>query len=125
MDPFMIFWAILIGIILGVIIGVFLIHRTAVLPLHTRIDELTREIQLLSTATKTIIADKETALKDYPYPLENLRLIQTPIDGIQFNKDSIIFIKFIRPNTKLTKSQQHIKRLVQQGNIHWFEFKIK
>ena len=125
MDPFMIFWVLLIGIIIGVMCSIFLTHRTAVLPLHRKIDELTKEKHLLSQFSQTIPVEEKSMLKTYPYSLVNFRLIKTPIDGIQFNTDSIVFVQFTRSNTKLTKAQQHIKHLVEQGDIRWFEFKIK
>jgi len=59
-------------------------------------------------------------LKDYPYDSQNFRFLGSPIDGIQFNDDGIIFIEFKSGNSRLTKKQENIKKLVN-GKKVFFE----
>jgi hypothetical protein len=103
MDPFMVFWIFLIGIIIGIIIASILIQRTAIVPLHKEIDKLTRKIQSLSRKT--------TFMPPPSYSPENFRNLSTPIDGIQFENDTIIFIQSKSPKSRLTPLQKPDKTI--------------
>ena len=63
-------------------------------------------------------------LANYPYDSGNFRFIGTPIDGIQFNDDKIVFVEFKTGSSKLSPKQLHIKNLVLNKKISWLEFKI-
>jgi hypothetical protein len=108
MDPLMNAWLLLIGIIIGVLIGVALSFRHAVTPLHQKIGKLTTEPER-----------NQEMMKYYPYNLDRFRFIGDPIDGIQFEENKILFIQF---NVKRTPEQNHLKKLVNEGKIEWFEF---
>ena len=64
-------------------------------------------------------------IKDYPYNPENFRFIGTPIDGIQFEKDRIIFMEFKTSNSSLSKKQRNIKRLIEKKKVEWKEYKLR
>ncbi len=121
----MMFWIFLIGIIFGVIVGITLVYRAAISPLHKKINRLTTEKQSLSTTYGKITEQFAPFMKNYPYPTQNFRFIGSPIDGIQFNDNEIIFIEFKTNKSKLTNTQNKIKILVNEGKIRWFEFKMK
>jgi len=125
MDTFMMFWIFLIGIIVGVIGGITLVYRAAVSPLHKKIGKLTTEKQSLSTIYGKITEQFAPFMKDYPYSTQNFRFIGSPIDGIQFNDNQILFVEFKTNKSKLTNMQNKIKKLVNNGKIAWFEFKMK
>ena len=103
-------WVFLIGSIIGVIIGVAVSYRTAVTPLHQQIDKLTS------------LEDYKESMKHYPYSLTNFRYLGSPVDGIQFEDDKILFVRLGRNNIQCTPEQDHIKKLIETGNISWFEF---
>lgn len=63
-------------------------------------------------------------LSVYPYNPSNFRFIGSPIDGLQFEDDKIIFVEFKTGNSVLSKKQEKIKKLVLQKNIEWQEFGI-
>ena len=121
----MTFWIFLIGIIFGVIAGITLVYRAAVSPLHKKIDRLTTEKQSLTTTYGKITEQFAPFMKDYPYSTQNFRFIGSPIDGIQFNDGEILFVEFKTNKSKLTTTQNKIKKLVNEGKIAWFEFKMK
>ena len=121
----MIFWIFLIGIIFGVIAGITLIYRAAVSPLHKKINRLKTEKQSLSTTYGRITEQFAPFMKNYPYNAQNFRFIGSPIDGIQFNDNQILFVEFKTNKSKLTNTQKKIKKLVKEGKINWFEFKMK
>lgn len=125
MDPLMAFWIFLIGIIAGLMLGVTLVYRTAISPLHKKIEKLSSEKQSLSTIYGKITEQFAPFMKKYPYSTGNFRFIGNPIDGIQFEDDHIIFVEFKTSKSKLTPIQNKIKKLVKEGKIRWFEFRMK
>ena len=112
MDSLMILWAFVIGMLVGIVGGIILVYRTAVTPLHMKIDTLS-----------TTPEDYATVMKYYPYHQENFRFLGTPISGIQFEDDGILFITFNKDSSKRTPDQNRIKQLVDQGKVSWVEFK--
>ena len=112
MDSLMTVWVFFIGCIIGVIVGVALSYRTAVTPLHRRIGKLTSQ-------------QYHMFMKQYPYNPENFRYLGDPIDGIQFEEDKILFVWFKTRKTKSTPEQDHIKNLLENGNVSWFEWSTK
>ena len=63
-------------------------------------------------------------LKNYPYESSNFRFIGTPIDGIQFEDDKIIFVEFKAGDSRLTAKQEKIKDLINKKKVNWEEFRI-
>ena len=112
MDPLMTVWVFFIGSIIGVIVGIALTYRTAVSPLHERIGKLTSQ-------------QYHAFMKQYPYDPENFRYIGDPVDGIQFEEDKILFVWFKTRKTIRTPEQDHIKNLLENGNVSWFEWSTK
>jgi hypothetical protein len=108
MDVLMTAWVFFIGIIIGIVIGVALSYKTAVTPLHQRIDTLTTE-------------PNKDEMKHYPFNQNNFRYIGDPIDGIQFEDDKIFFIQF---NKVRTLEQDRIKNLIKTGNVEWYKCTI-
>jgi hypothetical protein len=114
MDLLMSAWVFLFGIIIGIIVGVAVSYRTAVTPLHQRIGKLI-----------SLPEQYRASLKHYPYNLDNFRYIGDPVDGIQFEEDTILFVRFKTGRMPRTPEQDHIKNLLKNGNVGWFEFTTK
>ena len=53
----------------------------------------------------------------FPWNPSNFRFLGTPIDGVQFEDDSIIFVEFKAANSQLSKLQRHIRDLVRDGKV--------
>ena len=64
-------------------------------------------------------------MKQYPYNPDNFRFLGDPIDGIQFEEDKILLVRFKKANTPRTPEQEHIKNIIENGNISWFEWSTK
>ncbi|MBI3260834.1 endonuclease [Candidatus Berkelbacteria bacterium] len=64
-------------------------------------------------------------LKDYPYDPQQFRFIGTPIDGIQFTEDTVVFVEFKAADSALNPTQKHIKELIENKRVEWLEFRIK
>ncbi len=125
MDPMMTIWIFLIGIIFGIIFGVTVVYRAAISPLRGRIERLKHQNQSLSTVYGKITEQFAPFMRNYPYSPENFRFIGSPIDGIQFEDDRIIFVEIKANKSKLSSLQKRIKDLVKNKRIEWFEFHTK
>ncbi len=111
MDDLMTLWVFFIGTIIGIVIGVGLSHRNAVTPLQRKLDKASSQIK-----------DYQEIMKYYPFNQENFRFIGSPVDGLQFEDDQILFVLFTKEYVPLTIEQNHIKTLLQNGKVKWFEF---
>ena len=63
-------------------------------------------------------------LKDYPYDPQNFRFLGTPVDGIQFCDDKIVFIEFKSSNSQLSPRQRQIAELIWQKRVEFEEHRI-
>jgi len=63
-------------------------------------------------------------IRDYPYDHKNFRFLANPVDGIQVNDDSVVFIEFKTGAAKLSRGQKHIKDLVSQGKVRFETFRV-
>ncbi|MCD6237592.1 MAG: endonuclease [Thermoplasmata archaeon] len=125
MDPLMLFWVFLIGILSGLFAGIFLVYRVAVSPLRTKLEKILQQKQSLSTIYGKLTEQFAPFMKSYPFSPENFRFIGSPIDGIQFENDRIIFVEIKTNRSKLSTIQQRIKKLVKDKKIEWFEFYVR
>lgn len=64
-------------------------------------------------------------LHNYPYDAKDFRFIGSPIDGIQFEEDVIVFVEVKTGNSKLTSKQKHIKSLIKRKKVRWLTVTIK
>lgn len=61
----------------------------------------------------------------YPYNAQNFRFIGSPIDGLSFEEDKVVFVEFKTATSRLSEKQRKIKELIQDKKVDWFELKIK
>jgi predicted Holliday junction resolvase-like endonuclease len=57
----------------------------------------------------------------YPWDPSYFRFLGSPIDGVQFEADKVIFVEFKSGTSKLSKNQRVIRDLVDQGFV---EFRV-
>lgn len=118
-------WVFFIGILFGLFVGLFFVYKVAVTPLRSKVEELTQQKQSLSTTYGKITEQFAPFMKSYPFPPQNFRFIGSPIDGVQFEDDRIIFVEFKTNKAALSKEQRRIKKLVENKKVEWFEFHLK
>lgn len=63
-------------------------------------------------------------LNHFPYDPQNFRFLGTPIDGIQFNDDEIIFIEFKTAQSQLSTKQRAMRQLIDQRRIKFEVIRI-
>lgn len=84
-------------------------------------EELSRQ-RSLSTTYGRITEQWFPLLGEYPYDPQEFRFLGSPVDGVQFNEDSIILVEFKANKSRLSEKQKHIKKLVEDGQVYWEEF---
>jgi len=62
---------------------------------------------------------------NFPFSRQDFRFIGSPVDGIAFEQDKIVFVEFKAADSRLSEKQKHIKELVQKKKIEWFELNAK
>ena len=61
----------------------------------------------------------------FPCPPERFRFIGSPIDGIAFGDEEIVFCEFKTGESRLSEKQKRIKELVQGKKVKWLEFNLR
>ena len=64
-------------------------------------------------------------LEKYPYQPENFRFLGSPVDGVQFEDDKIIFVEFKAGKSTLSEKQKHIQELIRKGRFVFEEWAIR
>ena len=86
-------------------------------------EERTRRGSLASTYGR--ISEQWFPLTDaFPYDSRRFRFLGSPIDGIQFEEDRVIFCEFKANRSDLSEGQRRIRDLVCQGQVEWQEFRF-
>jgi predicted Holliday junction resolvase-like endonuclease len=83
--------------------------------------ERTRQ-RSLSAAYGRITEQWFPLMDGYPYDSARFRFLGTPVDGVQFEEDKIIFVEFKSHRAELSAEQRRLKKLVEQGRVSWEEF---
>lgn len=63
-------------------------------------------------------------INKYPYDSHRFRFIGTPIDGIQFNDNEIIFIEFKSASSQLASNQRTIRDIIKSNKVRFQEIRI-
>ena len=63
-------------------------------------------------------------MKDYPYDPQNFRFLGTPVDGVQFEPDKIVFVEFKSADGKLSAKQKGIRDLVAGRKVEFREVRV-
>jgi predicted Holliday junction resolvase-like endonuclease len=116
--------ALLIALLLGCGgLGLYASYLRRRLDVSLRIleDERTRQ-RSLSAAYGRITEQWFPLMERYPYDSANFRFLGTPVDGVQFEEDRIVFVEFKSHRAELSAVQRRLKKLVQTGKVYWEEY---
>ena len=116
---------IVLFLVLVSVILLYTMSRKKIAELRTQLIELANRKQSLSTKYGRMSEQFFPFLEQYPYDENNFRFIGNPIDGVQFEKDKIIFIEFKAANSQLSVRQRDIRDMINKGRIEFREFRIK
>ena len=121
----MLLWIFILGLLAGFIAGVVLVYRKIASPLKKEKKRIEERKRSLSSLYGKITEQFAPFMERYPHNPKNFRFIGSPIDGIQFEDDKIIFVEFKSSNSKLTEGQKKMKEIVENKKVEWFEFDVK
>jgi predicted Holliday junction resolvase-like endonuclease len=63
-------------------------------------------------------------LADWPWDPKGFRFIGSPVDGIQFTEDGVVFVEVKAAGSRLSPLQQAIKAHVEEGRVEWREVRF-
>ena len=63
-------------------------------------------------------------LLDYPYDPQDFRFLGSPIDGVQFENEKVIFIEFKTSKSQLSAKQKNIRNIINKGQITFEEHRL-
>ncbi len=109
---------------LSVLALAFILLYRAYSEIKTDYKELLSRKQSLSVKYGRMSEQFIPLLQIYPYDEQNFRFIGNPVDGVQFNDDSVVFVEFKAADSKLSPGQKHIRKLVDEGKVRFEEIRI-
>jgi predicted Holliday junction resolvase-like endonuclease len=92
--------------------------------LERRLDSLDFQNRSLSTTYGQITEQWFPLMDAYPYDPQQFRFLGSPIDGVQFEEDRIVFVEFKTNRARLSKRQQRLRELIEAGEVYWEEFRF-
>ena len=117
----------LVIIILVLLIAIFLylyiIAKRELNMIQKVYDELLHEHRSSSIKHGMSFEQLFPFMNNYPYNPRNFRFIGTPIDGLSFEDDKIVFIEFKTGKSALSNLQQRIKDLINKKKVEWKEIR--
>ena len=93
--------------------------------LKAEVEDILSKKQSLSTKYGRMTEQFLPFLSQYPYNEQNFRFLGSPIDGVQFEKDKIVFVEFKAADSKLSQKQKEIRDLIEKNQVFFKEFNIK
>ena len=101
---------------------VFLIRK--LFSLKGRLEELKFEKSSQSVRYGKMTEQFIPFAADFPLNPECFRFLGSPIDGIAFADDGIVFCEFKTGKSMLSEKQRRIKQQVNDKKVKWLEFRV-
>ena len=119
-------WAIISALLLTAGVGglsyyVTYLRRRLSMTMKMLGEERTRQ-RSLSASYGRITEQWFPLMNGYPYDSANFRFLGTPLDGVQFEEDRVIFIEFKSHKSELSAQQKRLKKAIQAGKVTWEEY---
>ena len=123
MDPLL---AVSTGLILAVLALVLVVrgYHDKVTRLQDELKAAQSSRQSLATTYGRITEQWPPFMAGYPYEPRNFRFLGSPLDGVQFEDDKVVFVEFKANTGALTDRERRIKENVQAGRVEWLEFRL-
>jgi len=115
---------VLFVILLLLVAAVFLLFRSNSF-LKQRIEDLIFRSNSQSVKYGKLTEQFIPFVEDFPFSSQNFRFLGSPIDGVVFEEDKIIFAEFKTASSQLSKKQKNIKQLVKDKKVEWFEYHLR
>lgn len=63
-------------------------------------------------------------LHAWPYKAGHFRFLGSPIDGVSFEDDCVVFVEIKTGKGRLSPSQLRVRKQVREGKVKWVEFRV-
>ena len=63
-------------------------------------------------------------LDDFPYNPETFRFLGSPVDGVVFDNDKIVFVEFKTASSRLNDNQKRVRDQIKRKAVDWLEYRI-
>lgn len=123
MDPLLYLSMLVVALALALAV-VVRIFSDRVSKLKERLREVESSKQSLSTTYGRITEQWAPFMAGYPYEPRNFRFLGSPVDGVQFEADKIVFVEFKANESRLTPGENRLRQLVEAGRVEWMEFRL-
>ena len=100
-------------------------YSDRVAKLKERVRELESSKQSLSTTYGRITEQWAPFMSGYPHDPRHFRFLGSPVDGVQFLDDKVVFVEFKANGSRLTPRESNIRKLVEEGRVEWLEFRLQ
>ena len=90
----------------------------------SRLDSAEFHNRSLSTTYGRITEQWFPLMDEYPYDPQQFRFLGSPLDGVQFEEDRIVFVEFKTNRSRLSEKQKRLKLLIEQGEVYFEEFRF-
>lgn len=108
----------------GVLLITVLILVARVRALTERLDAADFQQRSLSTTYGKITEQWFPLMDQYPYDPQGFRFLGSPIDGVQFEEDRIVFVEFKANTSNLSKLQRNLRDLIDSGEVYFETFRF-
>ena len=115
-------WAVAAAIALPILLAWAWVASTR--SLRRRVRELDGQKRSQSTRYGQTMEQFAPFLADWPWDPKGFRFIGSPVDGIQFTPDGVVFVEVKSASSRLTPLQAEIKLQVQAGQVTWHEVRL-
>jgi predicted Holliday junction resolvase-like endonuclease len=115
--------AALAAVNLGMLLAI-LWQRRRLAAMHGELEEERTRKKSLSAVYGRITEQWIPLSNRYPHDPRHFRFLGTPVDGVQFTEDAVIFVEFKMNRSRLSENQQRIKALVEEGRVFWEEYQF-
>ena len=112
-----------IALALGLIL-VWRLYAARVARLEERVDALTTERRSQAATYGRVTEQFAPFMRRYPFEARNFRFLGSPVDGVQFEADRVVFVEFKAAGGRVTPEQDRIRRLVEERRVEWLEFRV-
>ena len=91
--------------------------------LKEELSDLRSKKQSLSTTYGQIFEQFIPFADKFPFNIKNFRFIGSPVDGIAFDDDKVVFCEIKLNKSQLSGREKRIKELVKKKRVEWFEMR--
>lgn len=124
MDPLLVVSTGLVVAVLALVLVVRAYHDK-VARLKDELKDSASRRQSLATTYGRITEQWAPFMGGYPYDPKHFRFLGSPVDGVQFEDDKVVFVEFKANGGRLTDRERRIKENVLAGRVEWLELRLQ